>query len=47
MLRARLDSLAVKRMPLAEAPPRNSRFGRPLELRRVPWVKLELMAEDE
>jgi bifunctional non-homologous end joining protein LigD len=32
-------------MPLAEAPPRESRFGRPLELRKVRWVRPELVAE--
>ena len=32
-------------MPLASAPPRDSRFGRPLELKRVHWVRPELMAE--
>lgn len=32
-------------MPLDEKPPRKSRFGSPLELSRVHWVKPELVAE--
>ena len=32
-------------MPLASAPPRDSRFGRPLELKRVHWVRPELVIE--
>jgi bifunctional non-homologous end joining protein LigD len=32
-------------MPLAVPPPRDSRFGRPLELRNVRWVRPELVAE--
>jgi DNA ligase D-like protein (predicted ligase) len=44
-LRARLEPLAVKRMPLAEPPPRERRFGSPLELRRVHWVRPKLVAE--
>lgn len=44
----RLTPLATKKMPLAEAPPRNAgRFGKPLELRRVHWVKPELVAAVE
>jgi bifunctional non-homologous end joining protein LigD len=44
-LRQRLEPLAVGKMPLASAPPRDSRFGRPLELKRVHWVRPELVAE--
>src|SRR5690349_1503432 len=32
-------------MPLAEAPPRNSRFGSPLVLSRVHWVRPEMVVE--
>jgi bifunctional non-homologous end joining protein LigD len=35
-------------MPLAEPPPKNAgRFGEPLELRRVHWVRPELVAAVE
>ena len=34
-----LKPLAVAKMPLAESPPRDSRFGSPLKLSRVHWVK--------
>jgi bifunctional non-homologous end joining protein LigD len=44
-LRQRLEPLAIERMPLAAPPPRDSRFGRPLELRRVYWVRPELVVE--
>ena len=44
-LHARLRMLAAKRMPLAEAPPKENRFGAPLELKRVHWVRPELVAE--
>lgn len=44
-LRRRLGPLAAERMPLAAPPPRDSRFGRPLELRKVHWVKPELVVE--
>lgn len=44
-LKVRLEPLAIKQMPLAEPPPRETRFGSPLELRRVHWVKPELVAE--
>jgi bifunctional non-homologous end joining protein LigD len=44
-LRARLEPLATERMPLAVPPPRDSRFGRPLELRKVRWVKPKLVVE--
>jgi ATP-dependent DNA ligase len=42
-LKRRLTPLAVARMALAEPPPRESRFGKPLELRRVHWVRPELV----
>jgi bifunctional non-homologous end joining protein LigD len=44
-LRHRLEPLAIDRMPLAAPPPRDSRFGRPLELRRVHWVRPVLVVE--
>jgi bifunctional non-homologous end joining protein LigD len=44
-LRERLEPLAIEHMPLAVSPPRDSRFGRPLELRKVHWVKPKLVVE--
>jgi bifunctional non-homologous end joining protein LigD len=44
-LSKRLEPLAVEHMALAIAPPRDSRFGRPLELREVHWVKPKLVVE--
>jgi len=41
----RLQPLNIKRMPLAEPPPRTSHFGSPLALSRVHWVRPELVAE--
>jgi ATP-dependent DNA ligase len=41
----RLQPLAISEMPLAVPPPRNSRFGSPLVLSRVHWVRAELVAE--
>ena len=41
----RLQPLAVCTMPLDVAPPRASRFGSPLELSRVHWVRPELVIE--
>jgi bifunctional non-homologous end joining protein LigD len=41
----RLQPLAARRMPLDVLPPRESRFGTPLELSRVHWVRPELVAE--
>jgi DNA ligase D-like protein (predicted ligase) len=41
----RLQPLATSEMPLAVPPPRNSRFGSPLVLSRVHWVRPELVAE--
>lgn len=40
-----LSPLQVARMPLAEPPPRDSRFGSPLQLSKVHWVKPELVVE--
>ena len=44
-LSRKLQPLATDAMPLAVPPPRNSRFGSPLELSRVHWVKPELVVE--
>jgi ATP-dependent DNA ligase len=41
----RLQPLAVSEMPLAVLPPRDSRFGSPLVLSRVHWVRPKLVAE--
>jgi bifunctional non-homologous end joining protein LigD len=41
----RLQPLARSEMPLDMAPPRDSRFGSPLTLSRVHWVRPELVAE--
>jgi ATP-dependent DNA ligase len=41
----RLQPLATDRMPLSEPPPRGSRFGSPLVLSRVHWVRPEMVAE--
>jgi ATP-dependent DNA ligase len=40
-----LKPLQVSKMPLAEPPPRDSRFGSPLKLARVHWVRPELVVE--
>jgi bifunctional non-homologous end joining protein LigD len=40
-----LVPLQVPKMPLAEPPPRDSRFGSPLKLSRVHWVRPELVVE--
>jgi bifunctional non-homologous end joining protein LigD len=45
VLAARLEPLAVEKMPLAVAPPRKSRFGGTLSLSRVHWVRPELVAK--
>jgi ATP-dependent DNA ligase len=45
LLSARLQPLAVDEMPLDVKPPRTSRFGSPLVLSRVHWVRPELVAE--
>jgi bifunctional non-homologous end joining protein LigD len=41
----RLQPLATPKMPLDQAPPRSNRFGSPLVLSRVHWVRPELVAE--
>jgi bifunctional non-homologous end joining protein LigD len=41
----RLQPLATSEMPLQAAPPRTNRFGSPLILSRVHWVRPELVAE--
>lgn len=40
-----LAPLQIPRMPLAESPPRDSRFGSPLQLSRVHWVRPEVVVE--
>jgi DNA ligase D-like protein (predicted ligase) len=41
----RLEPLVIDKMPLAEAPPRGTRFGSPLVLSRVHWVHPEMVVE--
>ena len=41
----RLRPLTIDRMPLSEPPPRGSRFGFPLMLSRVHWVRPEMVVE--
>ena len=41
----RLQPLAARKMPLEVPPPRNARFGSPLVLSRVHWVRPELVVE--
>ena len=41
----RLRPLATSEMPLDRAPPRSNRFGGPLVLSRVHWVRPELVVE--
>src|SRR5205085_6946760 len=41
----RLQPLATSEMPLEVPPPRTNRFGSPLVLGRVHWVRPELVAE--
>jgi DNA ligase D-like protein (predicted ligase) len=41
----RLHPLAIDKMPLDVPPPRSTRFGSPLVLSRVHWVRPELVAE--
>ena len=43
----RLQPLATDSMPLVAPPPRTSRFGSPLVLSRVQWVRPELVVEVE
>jgi bifunctional non-homologous end joining protein LigD len=45
MLHQRLEPLATSKMPLSSPPPRKSRFGGPLALSKVHWVRPELVAE--
>ena len=45
MLHKRLEPLAVSKTPLSVPPPRRSRFGGPLALSKVHWVRPELVAE--
>jgi ATP dependent DNA ligase-like protein len=40
-----LRPLEVQRMPLDKPPPRETRFGSPLELSRVHWVRPEVVVE--
>jgi len=44
-LSRKLQPVMIDKMPLAVPPPRNSRFGSPLELSRVHWVEPELVVE--
>jgi bifunctional non-homologous end joining protein LigD len=44
-LYGRVQSLAIQKMPLSEPPPRGGRFGSPLALSRVHWVRPELVVE--
>jgi DNA ligase D-like protein (predicted ligase) len=44
-LRRRLQPLTTAEMPLEAAPPRSNRFGSPLVLSRVHWVRPELVVE--
>ena len=41
----RLQPLAIDKMPLDVPPPRSTRFGSPLVLSRVHWVRPQLVAE--
>jgi ATP-dependent DNA ligase len=45
MLHDRLRPLTIPKMPLAERPPGKQRFGGPLALSKVHWVRPELVAE--
>jgi DNA ligase D-like protein (predicted ligase) len=44
-LYARLQPLAIPEMPLSEPPSRGGRFGSPLVLSRVHWVRPEMVVE--
>jgi DNA ligase D-like protein (predicted ligase) len=44
-LHAILVPLSIATMPLAVSPPKSNRFGSPLNLRRVHWVRPELVCE--
>jgi DNA ligase D-like protein (predicted ligase) len=41
----RLQPLVIEKMPLDEPPPRGTRFGSPLVLSRVHWVRPEMVVE--
>jgi ATP-dependent DNA ligase len=41
----RFQPLAISKMPLVEPPPRGGRFGSPLVLSRVHWVRPEMVVE--
>ncbi|MGB9644066.1 MAG: hypothetical protein WCB44_02875, partial [Stellaceae bacterium] len=41
----RFQPLALEKMPIAIPPPRGSRFGSPLVLSRVHWVRPEMVVE--
>jgi bifunctional non-homologous end joining protein LigD len=41
----RLQALEIDKMPLAIPPPRSTRFGSPLVLSRVHWVRPEMVVE--
>jgi ATP-dependent DNA ligase len=41
----RLHPMVVEKMPLTESPPRGTRFGSPLVLSRVHWVRPEMVVE--
>jgi ATP-dependent DNA ligase len=41
----RLQPLATDKMPLDHSPPRSTRFGSPLVLSRIHWVRPELVVE--
>jgi ATP-dependent DNA ligase len=41
----RLQPLVIGEMPLAIPPPRGTRFGSPLVLSRVHWVRPEIVVE--
>jgi bifunctional non-homologous end joining protein LigD len=41
----RMQPLSVSKMPLDVPPPRSTRFGSPLVLSRVHWVRPEVVAE--
>jgi bifunctional non-homologous end joining protein LigD len=45
ILHERLKPLAVANSPLSAPPPRRSRFGGPLALLKVHWMRPELVAE--
>jgi ATP-dependent DNA ligase len=44
-LSRRFQPLAIPQMPLSEPPPRGGRFGSPMVLSRVHWVRPELVVE--